>query len=197
MDVNNLIIEAMDNPDWVHRFMKVLLEKKLQFIELSLQGAQFDLVETGGGAGSDTLISPKMHAEFCLPYDQQIHQALHQIGHKSTYHTCGGMKNILDLIVANGTDASETLSPCGTGGNITEPEKVRAVFGGKIAMIGGMDQYNILTEGSAEDIRDEVFRLFEGFGKDGGYILSASDHFFDTPAENLKTYAAAARECVY
>jgi uroporphyrinogen-III decarboxylase len=197
MDVNDLIIEAMDNADWVHRFMKVLLDKKLRFIEESLEGAKFDLIETGGGASSDTLISPKMHAEFCLPYDRRIHQALHRIGHISTYHTCGGMKNILDLIVANETDASETLSPCGTGGNITDPQTVRKVFGGKVSMIGGMDQYNILTEGSADDIRKEVFRLFEGFGKDGGYIMSASDHFFETPVENLKTYAAAAKECVY
>jgi hypothetical protein len=126
-----------------------------------------------------------------------MHRALHRVGHITTYHTCGGMKNILDLIIANETDASETLSPCGTGGNITDPELVRKVFGGKVAMIGGMDQFNILTAGTADDIRTEVFRLFEGFGKDGGYIMSASDHFFETPVQNLKAYAAAAKECVY
>jgi hypothetical protein len=60
-----------------------------------------------------------------------------------------------------------------------------------------MDQFNILTSGTAQAIRAEVRRLFEGFGRDGGYILSASDHFFDTPVENLRGYAAAARECVY
>ena len=105
--------------------------------------------------------------------------------------------HILDLIVANGTDASETLAPPGVGGNITEPAKVRAVFGGKLAMIGGMDQFNVLTSGTAEQITRETRRLFEGFGCDGGYLCSASDHFFETPVENLKTFAAAARECTY
>ena len=38
---------------------------------------------------------------------------------------------------------------------------------------------------------------YEGFGRDGGYIMSASDHFFDVPPENLRTYADAAKECVY
>ncbi len=197
MDVNELIIEAMDNPDWVHRFMKVLLKKKLQFIEDSLKGAKFDLIETGGGASSDTLISPKMHEEFCMPYDREIHRALHDIGHISTYHTCGGMKNILELIIQNETDASETLSPPGTGGNIANPDSIRLKFAGKVAMIGGLDQFNILTTGTAEDIRREVQRLFEGFGKDGGYICSASDHFFEVPVENLKAFAQAARECEY
>jgi uroporphyrinogen-III decarboxylase len=60
-----------------------------------------------------------------------------------------------------------------------------------------MDQFNVLTTGTPERIRPEVRRLFEGFGADGGYILSASDHFFETPPENLKVYAEAARECEY
>ena len=197
MAEEQLIIECYDNPDWVHRLLRALLDRKLRFIEDSLRGAKFDLIETGGGAGSDTVISPKLHREFCLPYDRQIHDALHRVGHRATYHTCGGMMHILDLIVANGTDASETLSPPGVGGNISEPEKVRAVFGGKVAMIGGMDQFNILTKGTPEQICAEVQRLFEGFGSGGGYICSASDHFFDTPVENLKAFAAAARDCIY
>ncbi len=197
IEAQNLILETIDNPDWVHRLLKILLEKKLQFIENSLKGAKFDLIETGGGAASDTLISPAIHKEFCLPYDRQLHDALHDAGQRITYHTCGGMMHILDLIVQNGTDASETLSPPGIGGNISEPEKLREAYAGKVAMIGGMDQMNILTTGTPEQIRTEVHRLFEGFGKNGGYIMSASDHFFDTPVENLRIYAEAARECVY
>ncbi|HSW46227.1 MAG TPA: uroporphyrinogen decarboxylase family protein, partial [Phycisphaerae bacterium] len=105
--------------------------------------------------------------------------------------------HILDLIVANETDASETLTPPGTGGNITEPAKVREKFAGKVAVIGGMDQFNIVTDGTPEQIRAEVRRLFEGFGRDGGYILSMSDHFFETPPQKLKMYTDAARECTY
>ncbi|OQA02240.1 MAG: methylcobalamin:coenzyme M methyltransferase [Planctomycetes bacterium ADurb.Bin412] len=197
MDVNDLIIETFENPDWVHRFLQILLKKKLRFIEESLRGAKFDLIETGGGAGSDTLISPKIHREFCMPYDRQMHRALHECGHLTTYHTCGGMMHILDLIMENETDASETLSPPGTGGNISEPEKVREKYGGKVAMIGGMDQFNVLSTGTREQIQKEVRRLFEGFGPEGGYILSASDHFFETPVENLRIYAEAAKECTY
>lgn len=197
MDVQQLILETHDNPDWVHRLLSVLLEKKLRFIEESLRGASFDLIETGGGAGSDTVISPKLHRAFCLPYDRKIHDALHDAGHIATYHTCGGMMHILDQIVANNTDASETLSPPGVGGNIVDPAKVRDAFGGRMAMIGGLDQFNVLTRGTPEVIRREVHRLFEGFGRDGGYICSASDHFFETPVDNLRAFAAAARDCTY
>jgi hypothetical protein len=192
-----LILEAMDNPAEVHRLLKILLKKKLQFIDESLGGTWFDLIETGGGAGSDTVISPNLHREFCLPYDREIHRAVQAVGLKTTYHTCGGMRHLLDQIVANGTDASETLAPPGVGGNITQLDEVRQAFAGKVAMIGGMDQFNILTRGTKAEIGAEVFRLFRGFGRDGGYILSASDHFFDAPVENLRAYAEAAWECAY
>jgi len=197
MDPQDLIMAAIDDPEWVHRFLSILLEKKLEFIEKSLAVAKYDIIETGGGAGSDTVISPALHRQFCLPYDRKLHQALHEAGHKVVYHTCGGMMNILDLILQNGADASETLSPPSNGGNITNPERVRKVFSGKIAMVGGMDQFNIMGNSDQNIIRQETQRLFEGFGKDGGYICSTCDHFFDVPVENLITFSQSAKECVY
>lgn len=197
MPTAKLILACFDNPDWVHRLLQVLLKKKLRFVQDSLDGARFDLIETGGGSASDTVISPKIHAEFCEPYDRELHNALHTVGHKVVYHTCGGMVHIVDSILANGCDASETLSPPSVGGNVDDPSIIREAFGGKLALIGGLDQFNILTTGTPEQIRTEVFRLFEGFGREGGYILSAADHFYETPVENLRVYAAAAAECRY
>lgn len=194
--VEPLILATYDDPAWVHELLESLTEKKLRFIEESLVGAAFDLIEMGGGAASSTVISPKIFKEFCLPYDQQLHKALHQIGHKLVYHTCGGMMAILDLIVANGCDASETLSPPGVGGD-TVPEEVKRRIGDKVCLIGGMDQINILTEGTPDQIRAETHRLFEALGAGGGYILSASDHFFHAPVENLRAFAQAAQDCVY
>ena len=171
------------------------LRKKFQFIE-TMRGAKFDLIETGGGSASSTLISPKLHREFCLPYDRQMHDALHSLGFKITYHTCGGTRGIEELIIANGADASETLAPPSVGGN-QEPWEFKQKVGDRIAMIGGIDQFNTLTAGSNEDIRAMVHKLFETVGYEGGYLCSCSDHFFETPVEKLVAFADAARECVY
>lgn len=194
-DISQLIIASYDKPDWVHELLKILLEKKMQFIE-SMKGAKFDLVETGGGSASSTLISPELHREFCLPYDKRMHDALHDLGFTISYHTCGGTLGIEEMIVQNGADASETLAPPSVGGN-QEPWELKRKVGNRIALIGGVDQFNLLTTGSKEAIREKVYELFEKVGYEGGYICSASDHFFDTPVENLVAYANAARECVY
>jgi hypothetical protein len=195
VDVQVLIMKCFDQPDWVHMLLQTLLDKKLRFVE-SMKGAKFDLVETGGGAASSTVVSPALHREFCLAYDRQLHQALHALGFKITYHTCGGTHGIEEAILANGADASETLAPKSIGGN-QEPWELKAKVGNRIALIGGMDQHNVLTVGSREEIRQAVFQLFDSVGRDGGYILSCCDHFFETPVQKLCWYAEAARECVY
>ena len=195
MDINQLILKCFDQPDWLHELLAILLEKKLRFIE-SMKGAKFDLVETGGGAGSSTVLSPKLHEEFCLPYDRKIHDALHDLGFLVTYHTCGGTLGIEDLIVANGCDASETLAPPSVGGN-QEPWDFARKIDGRVALIGGVDQFNVVTDGSPEAIRRTVHKLFETVGAKGAYICSLSDHFFETEPEKLQIYADAGRECVY
>ena len=198
--VEQLIYATVDMPDWVHELMETLLDWKLRYIESELSGAPFDLIETGGGAASNTVISPALHREFCLPYDRRMHDALHSLGHRVVYHTCGGMTRILDSIVANGCDASETLSPAAVGGDIETDEdgaRVREALAPHVALIGGMDQFGVLGRGDERTISAEVERLFRVFGGEGGYILSASDHFFDAPRENLCAFARAAARCTY
>ena len=198
--VEQLIYATVDMPDWVHELMETLLDWKLRYIESELSGTPFDLIETGGGAASNTVISPALHREFCLPYDRRMHDALHALGHRVVYHTCGGMTRILDSIVANGCDASETLSPAAVGGDIATDEdgaRVREALAPHVALIGGMDQFGVLGRGDERTISAEVERLFRVFGGEGGYILSASDHFFDAPRENLCAFARAAARCTY
>ena len=195
MDITDLVLKTYDDPNWVHELLQILLAKKLRFIE-GMDGMRFDLVETGGGASSSTVISPALHEEFCLPYDQKIHDALHELGFLVTYHTCGGTLGIEDLIVANSADASETLAPPSIGGN-QEPWQVKRKMGDAVALIGGIDQASVLSDADPEEIKSQVELLFQKVGSDGGYILSCADHFFHAPIENLRAFSDAARDCVY
>lgn len=193
------IMWALDDPAFVHHFLETLTQRKVDYVHREMTGSRYDLIEHGGGAASSTVISPAMFDEFCLPYDRRVIDALHEHGFKVVYHTCGGMMKILDHIPRNGCDASETLSPPGVGGDI-QPENrpaVKAVLGSRVALIGGVDQGRILTEGTPAEIRQHVRGCFETFGAGGGYICSASDHFFHTPVENLKALARAGEECHY
>jgi uroporphyrinogen-III decarboxylase len=100
------------------------------------------------------------------------------------------------LIAANGCDVSETLAPVSMGGN-QHPWDFAAKVRDRLALIGGLDQFNVLTEGTPETIRAKVRELFEKVGRDGGYICAACDHFVETPPENLQAFAESAKECLY
>lgn len=197
------IFWAMDDPDFVHHFLDVLTQYKVQCIRTHMTGLDLDLVENGGGAASSTVISPAMFDEFCVPYDRRIHEALHEAGLMATYHTCGGMMAILDRIPSNEADASETLSPPEVGGDIASQQDrhhVRERLGARVALIGGINQAMLDQPNSPEieqAIDEQVRMCFETFGRDGGYICSASDHFFHAPMENLIAMARAAQRCRY
>lgn len=192
--VEEAIMETYDNPDWIHYVLKSMLDKKLKVIERAGK-FELDLVETGGGAGSSTVISPKLHREFCLPYDKIQHEALHNAGTKVVYHLCGGFMPLLETVAENGTDGLETMTPPEMGGDCNLEEATKRV-GDMLFFIGGFDQNAGFENGNPSLVRDMVYKLFKSC-PDGGYICSPSDHFFFGNPENIKAFVAAVKECIY
>ncbi|MBN2853493.1 MAG: hypothetical protein JXQ23_12225 [Clostridia bacterium] len=188
------IMLAMDEPDWMHYALDTLLQKKLDIIQTGGK-IELDLVETGGGAGSSTVISPNMHTEFCLPYDQIQIKALHDQGTKVVYHLCGGFMPMLDIFSKNGADGLETMTPVSMGGDCVISECTERI-GDKMFFIGGFDQNAGFEQGTPENARKQVFDLHKAC-PDGGFIVSPSDHFFYGNPENIKAFVKAAKECVY
>ncbi|MCK9221008.1 MAG: hypothetical protein M0Q40_00015 [Limnochordia bacterium] len=188
------ILATFDQPDWVHYVLQSLLDKKLRVIERAGKFA-FDLVETGGGHGSNTVISPSMHREFCLPYDQKQHEAIHNAGSKVVYHLCGGLMQLLDLVVENGADGLETMTPPSMGGDC-DLALANQLVGDRLFFIGGFDQNRGFEKGNPTDVKKQVYELHAAC-PDGGYICSPSDHFFFGSPENLQAFADACKECIY
>ncbi|MDZ7265012.1 MAG: hypothetical protein ONB16_10535 [candidate division KSB1 bacterium] len=190
-----MIMAAMDDPDWVHTFLKVLQQRKIIFTR-SLKGAHYDLLELGGGDASTTVISPRLFNEFVAPYDSELIRLAHEAGQRIVYHTCGGMMPILEDIAAMQPDAMETFTPPAMGADVDLAEAKRRI-GDKVCMIGGFDQFHFFKDCTPEQTRAEVRRCFEAAGINGGYILCPSDHFFDAEIELIQAYADEARKCLY
>ena len=108
--VVELIMETYEDPLWVRELLEILKRRKLESIA-SMEGAQLDLIELGGGDASSTVISPKIFAEFVAPYDTQLIAEAHRVGQEVVYHTCGGMMPLLEQVAGMGPDAMETFAP--------------------------------------------------------------------------------------
>ena len=193
--IEKLILETFDDPEWVHSFLRILLERKKHFVQ-SIEGAKFDLIEHGGGDASSTVISPKIFEQFVAPYDAELIEMAHQVGQRIVYHTCGGMMPILEMIVDMNPDAMETFTPSAMGGDVELSEAKRRI-GKRVCMIGGFDQFHYLKDCTPEETRRAVRRCFDEAGEGGGFILAPSDHFFDAEVELLEAYADEAKKCRY
>ena len=190
-----MIMETFDDPGWVLTFLGILQQRKLVYVR-SLQGARYDLLELGGGDASTTVISPRIFQDFVASFDGEIIREAHEAGQRISYHTCGGMMPILEDIAGMDPDAMETLTPPAMGGDVDLAEAKRRV-GDRVCLIGGFDQFHYLQGCRPEETRRAVRACFEAAGERGGYILAASDHFFDAEQELIAAYADEARGCRY
>jgi hypothetical protein len=190
-----LIMAALDDPAWVHELLGILQRRKKVFVD-SLKGAHYDVLELGGGDGCASVISPKMFDTFVAPYDAPLIQAAHDAGQRVSYHLCGRLMPMLSSAAAMKPDAIETFTPAGMGGD-ADLAKARELLAGRIAMIGGFDQFHFFTGCTPEQTRAEVRRCFAEAGPTGGYILSPSDHFFEAEPHLLEAFASEAAACAY
>ena len=195
MGTQPAILACLDEPDWVHAALADINAKRIGLWERTGE-LRCDVVETGGGAGSGTVIGPKVHEEFCLPYDRAQHEALKACcGVRIVYHLCGGVMPQLELVARNLADGLETMTPPSMGGDCDLAEATRRV-GEKLFFIGGFDQNAGFEKGTPENVRRQVHALHAAC-PDGGYICCPSDHFFFGDPENVRTFADCCRECTY
>ena len=194
-DIQDLIMETYEDPEWVEEGLQMIMEKKLKYVD-SLQDVPYDILELGGGHASTTVISPKMFDEYVAPYDSKVIERARARGQRIVYHTCGGMMPILEKIAAMGPNAMETFTPVGMGGD-TDLAEARRRLGDKVCMIGGFDQGHHFINCSEEETRANVRRCFQEAGAGGRFILSPSDHFFDADPKLIKACADEAIRCTY
>ena len=90
----------------------------------------------------------------------------------------------------------ETFTPPEMGGDVNLAE-ARKRIPMNICMIGGFNQVHYLKGCTVEETRAQVRKCFEAAGKEGSYILSPCDHFFEADEELLDAFADEARKCVY
>jgi len=185
-----LCLDFYERPSWVLELFELLTQRSLEHIE-ELPSHCIDLVEIAGHIGA--FIPPRLFEKFVLPYDSRVVEALHKRGLYTTYHDCGKVMHLLELVASTGTDCIETLTPPSHGGDVDLREVKRRV-GEKLCLIGGFDQA-LLERGSQGDVKEGVKKCVEEAANGGGYILYTTDHFFEAPMENLHAMVEAARRC--
>jgi uroporphyrinogen decarboxylase len=143
-------------------------------------------------AGQQSMIfSPDQYRKYYLPLARRLFEIAHVHGLKAMFHSCGAVRPILGDLVDAGLDIFEVVQVTAKGMHARE---LKREFGRDLAFYGGVDVQLLMPNGTPSQIREEVRRLVEILGKDGGYVCTTC-HFLmdDVPVENVLAMYQEAR----
>jgi len=98
-----------------------------------------------------------------------VYAEVHRQGKIVMQHSCGSIVDIYDDLIEIGMDVHESVQPEAHG---MEPQALKERFGDRLSFWGCLGSQGILTFGSPQEIRAEIFRLAAIFKENGGYILA-------------------------
>ncbi len=111
------------------------------------------------------------------------------------WHSCGSILPIIPDFIEIGLDILNPLQPLAQG---MKPEYLTENYGRDLVFFGGIDIQELLPNGSVGQIKDEVKRRIEIFGKYNGYICAPAHNIQpDTPVENVLAFFEAVKEFRY
>jgi len=188
-------IKMHTNPDVVlavtERIVNFYLEANRRCFDI--MGDKLSCSFFGNDFGSQLacMISVPFFKKFFMPYMQQLVDQMKSYGLKTTMHSCGAVFDLIPLYIEVGIDA---LHPLQAKAANMEPEKLAKEFGKDLIFVGGVDTQELLPFGTPEQVRDEVRRLKDIFGKN--FIVSPSHEALleNVPIENVIAMSDAAKE---
>ncbi|MGA2798386.1 MAG: uroporphyrinogen decarboxylase family protein [Thermoguttaceae bacterium] len=149
---------------------------------------------TDFGTQNGPFIGPKAYRKLYQPFHRRLNDFVHQHTPWKTFiHSCGSIIALMPDMVDAGFDIFNPVQCSAAGMN---PQLLKEKFGGKITFWGGgVDTQRTLPFGTPEEIRREVRRRIEIFGRGSGFVFNTVHNVQSgTPTENLLALYDAVRE---
>jgi uroporphyrinogen-III decarboxylase len=132
--------------------------------EVVLMGANYD----------DTITYPPLFKKHMLPWMQRWAGVLHAKGKLFLSHCDGENDGILDMLADSGMDVAESV--CAPPMVEVSMGRLRAAFGGKITIFGGVPSVALIADSMSDDEFEAYMRaLFREIAPGDRFILGVSD----------------------
>jgi len=175
------------NPIFIEAMVEKITEFNCSFYSNLLDAASglIDILLVGDDpAGQDRmLMKPDIWRRYFKPSLKRIFEIAKSRGVLVMYHICGNCRVIIPDLIEIGMDI---LMPLQISAKEMDPVELKQEFGRDISFWGGVDVQQFLPNANPEQVRQEVRRLIDILGKDGGYVLSSSHNLLpDVPLDNI------------
>ncbi len=142
------------------------------------------------GTQISLLFSADMWQEYFMENTKKLVNLAHEYGAYYMQHSCGAVADIIPYLIECKVDVLEPIQKV-VG---LEIPSLCERFKGRIGFHGGVDTQWLLPTGSPTEVLAETENIINTLGKDGGYILMASQSFeSDVPIANIEAIYTANR----
>ena len=131
------------------------------------------------GFNAGLLMDIKLWREIVKPTLAQQVQIAHDADVKYVLHSCGKIESLFGDFVEIGIDGVESLKP-----KNNDLVALKKKYGDKIALLGTIDDSDMLKFSTPDQIRPSVIQSIKDLGP-GGYIPGATNFLLDQPVENI------------
>lgn len=198
-DVEEWYISTLARKPYVHAVFERQVEMALENLEklrarVGNQVQAVFLCGTDFGTQKSTFCSVAAFRELYMPYYKRLNDWVHRhTAWKTFKHSCGAVRTLIPSFIECGFDI---LNPVQTSAAGMDAAALKADFGGELVFWGGgVDTQGTLAFGAPEDVRTEVLRRCEIFGRGGGFVFNAVHNIqANVPVANIAAMFAALDE---
>ncbi len=146
-----------------------------------------------GGNVPGGFLGKANYDRYILPFEKKYIDFVQRNGRPAMYHNCGQVMNLVESYKQLGVRMVEPFSPRPLGD--AGLARVKQIVGRAYIVLSGVDQVNVLQNGTLDEVR-RITRETMLTGKPGGGFIMQSVDFLEygTPVENVAAYVETALE---
>lgn len=171
MGFESFSIALFENEDLIKNLNDKLGELVLSMFEYFAQSDVVDAIWYSDDIAytNSLMVSPQVLDKYFFSWLKRIGDLAKRYNKPLIYHTDGILYDVLDKIIECGVDAIHPIEPKAM--NIAD---VKQRYGNKLCLIGNID-VDLLSRGSTDEIRNNVYKNVEEAGYDGGYCVGSGN----------------------
>ena len=189
-DIEEWYISPIIRPEYIHEVFTLQTDIALKNLEMYHQavGERISVINLCGadfGSQHGLILPPNTFKEMYLPYYKKMTDWIHRnTSWKVFKHCCGAIEPLLPGIIEAGIDI---INPVQISADGMTPEVIKEKYGDKLVFWGGgVDTQQTLPYGTPTEVYNEVKKLTQVFGKNGGYVFNTVHNTqANVPVENF------------
>lgn len=193
IDQTELYALFLTDPEYYEVLMEFAKKRVYAYTDAILDSGVDAVCVAGNAAGG--FLGNKCFEEYILPYEKEYIAYCQRKGTPVIYHNCGRVMELIPSYLQMGAMNIEPFSPEPLGN--ADLEQLRNVLKDEFCVTSGVDQVNVLQNGTVEDVKKATLEAIAKGKKFNSFILQNVDFLeFGTPLENIEAYVKTALEHV-